>query len=994
MKALKKILPKAILSVICAIIAGCIFGIFAISRRSTSAHAESTTVTGYYGSRLTDPVSKTFYGILETMDFKSGETVKVTDPAILAEAEAYAMGNPSILQKLGAAVDSFKYDHSEYFYVDFDMLTVNVKRKNGVLTVELGAGRSDTYFVDGFTAANIQNAIDLYNGNLAQFVSGIIVPQNATTAQKAEAVAKAVADQIEYSFCVDTDGVETADAPFINTAYGALKNGVGANNGKGVCESFARLFKAAMDKLGETCVLVNGWLSDGDITELHMWDLVKDGNKWLAVDPTLVNNGDRGAYNLAGTVMVQGETLGKDHFVDRVISSSAYEMPFPQIYRNPLSDETVGADMEQEVNGLKVEVTDGVATITYNGMDALTLTEREGLYMAMRTCTTNTGADVWSAWGTMQVYETLFGVVSNQNDKTEFSINSNTTIKLVEFAVVSAPMDVETVLGPTSYSEECFNANLVVKTEAAIVNDNHDADYRTPPHTTVTPSTFKLEAIDGDQPQNITAVYNFKLEYINAGDTAPVLTFGAYNSADTERTPIADITDYASISDIKLSADNKQITFKFLPSVSYMHNEVTYTFHLENMKTVYDDGVKADPADFTIVTARDSIVCNRVFGGGKLWVQAYGTPTLVDNSDLSVKDWSYTDENGTKHKVSQNQRSQLALVVKTPKNKDTLENKVNSVVGTENVMSSATYEIDINICSRIAEIPKGSYMKLSFGFPAGITADMEGVEFVVYHFEKDGSGNIDYDNPKELNCVVTKYGITITVDNFSPFVLVARKSTAEDNARRGIMTVVNGVGGSVKATSGTADGFTQGMPVNFLKAASDSVTYEFTPDNGYEVEYAYIGEKAFAVADNKLVVNYSDLADKDNVLTVGFVNTAVKAAETAAGETNLISEFTAKSYTFVPTSAPASPEESNGGLIALWIVLAFVITAGVAVAVGFIIKKKKATATDSASQTQDIETKSAASKAANTNKSANTKTSAGASKSTAQKRRTDGGKKK
>ncbi len=946
MKALKKIFPKAMLSVLCAIIIGCGVGAFAISRRfAKSAHADtSPAVTGYYGTNLTDPVSKTFYGILETMDFKSGATVKITDPAILEEAQAYAMGNPSILQKLGAAVDSFRYDHSEYFYVDFDMLTLNIKRKDGALIVELGAGRSNTYFVDGFTTANIPDAVTAYNNNLTQFVNGITLPAAATTAQKAESVAKAVADQIEYSFCVDADGNDTEGAQFINTSYGALKNGVGTNKGKGVCESFARLFKAAMDKLGETCVLVNGWLSDGETTELHMWNLVKDGSKWLAVDPTLVNNGDRGTYNLTGTVMVQGETLGIDHFVDKVISSSAYEMPFPQIYRNPVEEEEVGADMEQDVNGLKVEVTDGVATITYNGMDALTLTEQEGLYMAMRACLTNTGTETWYPWGTMQIYESMYYIVTNQNGKTQFSINSNKAIKYVEFAVVSADMDVEFLGNPTSYSDEFFNEHLVVKTETAIVNDEHDADYRTPPHTTVSPYTFKLEAIDGDQPQNITAEYNFKLEYIDSGDTTPEMTFTAYNSADTSKTPIADINDYASISDIKLSADNRKITFKFMPSVSYMHNEVTYVFHLGNMKTVYDDGVKADPADFIITTARDSIVCNRVFGGGKLWVQAYGTPTLVDNSDLSVKGWSYTDEQGTKHKVSQNQRSQLALVVKTPANKETIENKVDSIVGADNMMSSATYEIDINICSRIAEIPKGSFMKLSFGFPAGITADMEGVEFVVYHFEKDASGNIDYDNPKELNCVVTKYGITITVDNFSPFVIVARKSTDADKARRGIMTTVNGVGGTVKATNGTAEGFEQGMPVNFLNTAADSVTYTLTPDSGYEVEYAYIGTKEYKVTDNKLTVNYSDLEDKDNVLTVGFVNSSVKAAETAAGETNVIGEFTSNSYAAAPNSpAPSAPKKkTNKGLIALFVILGVVIAAGVAVAVVLILKKKKA----------------------------------------------------
>jgi len=899
------------------------------------ANAASETLTdaaNYYGKRLTDPVSVAFYDTLENMDFASGKSVQLYDKAILDEAALYTVGNPSVIQKLGAAVDSFRYDHTEYFYVDFDKLTLNVKTKGNTLIVELGAGRSDSYFVDGFTANNVGAAIDRYNDKLDKFVKGIDVANDATTEQKAKAVAKAVAEKITYDFCVDENGNDTEAAAFIRTAYGALEYG------KGVCEGYSRLFKAAMDKLGETTVLVNGWLATDTETGAHMWNLVKNGEHWHGVDVTVADE-DNNAYNAHGYDWAQGELLGIDHFEDRIVSTSNYEMPFPTIYRRDLPTSTsAGAGIEQEVNGLKVEVTSDkqTAIISYNGKDAATL-KNEGLYIAVRIVTTTDGVeDPDNLWVPMSYCE-AFGLAETKDGNTTFNLNAATgaNIKALQFAICNADADVYNELTKVKdrYSNEFFDEHLVVKTENAFINENHDPNHEGAIYTTPDCTLITMDTTDGEQPRKITVRYSRSLAFDNEQDTLPVITFTAARALDGA--PV-DVGDLASISDVQ-RVDDKSISFVFRPSISYSHNEVTYKFHLENMHCVRLSGKTEKPADFSLTAIRTSIVCNKVFGDGKLYVEAFGTPTLVDNSDLSVNGWTYKDKNGATHKVSESQRSQLALVVKTPANKDQLENSVENAVGANDVQKMATYELDLNICRRITSIPEDSFLKLSFGFPEGITADMEGVEFEVFHFKKDASGNIDYANPERLNCVVTKYGLTVTVNSFSPFVIVARNKTAQDDARKGVVTALNGLGGTITADTN--------KPVNFLSANGDKVTYTLTPEQGYAVEYVLLGNKELTVDNGKVTVNYSDLTDKNNVLSVGFAKQSVLDQEKANGEVSMTKAYAASTYDKTYASAPKYdyPTENgglSGGIIALIVILVVLAVAGGAFLAWFLIKKK------------------------------------------------------
>lgn len=172
---------------------------------------------GYYGSRLTDSAATAFYQALGTMDFESGENLTVTDPAVIGLAESYAGGSDKLLRSFGAAVDSFRYDHTEYFYVDWDMLSVNVGRKGNEYVVNIGTGRTDSYLRD--KTAKIGEQISEYNTALETMVADARAKAGSDTSVKnlAKAANDAVCKKVAYDFCDDDNGNATDESKYIRT---------------------------------------------------------------------------------------------------------------------------------------------------------------------------------------------------------------------------------------------------------------------------------------------------------------------------------------------------------------------------------------------------------------------------------------------------------------------------------------------------------------------------------------------------------------------------------------------------------------------------------------------------------------------------------------------------------------------------------------------------------------------------------------------------------
>ena len=84
-----------------------------------------------------------------------------------------------------------------------------------------------------------------------------------------------ILDCASYKQDVDLVDLENND-PDIHTAYGVLVEG------EAVCEGYARTFQMLMNGLGVDCVGISGKAED----LLHMWNAVRLGDSWYAVDVT------------------------------------------------------------------------------------------------------------------------------------------------------------------------------------------------------------------------------------------------------------------------------------------------------------------------------------------------------------------------------------------------------------------------------------------------------------------------------------------------------------------------------------------------------------------------------------------------------------------------------------------------------------------------------------------------------------------------------------
>ncbi len=844
------------------------------------AAVAADAAAGYYGSKLTDPAAIAFYQALETMDFKSGTNVSVDDPSVLSLARGYAAGDDALIRQFGAAVDSFRYDHTEFFYVDWDMLSVKVGKKADVYTVTVGTGRTDTYLRG--EAADIPAQVAAYDAALADIVAKAEAKlgPDATVKDKAKAANDVVCDAVVYDFCDDpVTGEATEQSKYIRTAYGALVNG------KAVCEGYSRLYKAVLNKLGVECELVSGYYIDGEAFEPHMWNYVQDEEgRWYAVDVT-INDGHRLQMdgiptNYEKYFWQTDEVFSVDHFEDGVVSSVQYEMPYPELHKFWVTPTSSGLF----ASGYGAYEGKSGLWFSYDGKSAEDL-EAEGLYLAFRTATTNTGSVRWSDWQSAKEMARIYqeGGVVSAGGKT-YILMPNISMFAMEAGIFDTAEDVETVINGAvvarKYSEEAVTSHLLEKLH--VENPGHDPEYIAPTYIGRTQPENLLQAwMDVTHgTQHVTVTYNDPLRVAEGKEFELTWGVSSYNRRDLI---LESVQKNAKVENVVFDGD-RTISFDFTPSKLYNHNMIFYDFTVGNLVNIKDDGTDGvPPIDFSIgARYEDDIACCKIFNDGRLWVNSYAQPSIAMNGDLSMSGWTYTDvdENGNEvqRKVSEGQRSQMALVVTAPSNPDALVDAVGDQVGQAAVAQSMTYEIDLNICGKIVSIPNGSYMRLNLGIPDAFNGlvGKEDVTFKLYHFKRDASGALDYADPEEIECVLTPYGIIAQVNSFSPYVLVAVDNSQlpadQRDTSKSVVLVASGHGGTV----------TGAEPVATLREG-ESAAYTLTPDAGYEVDFVRLNGTDVAFEGNTVTLAY-DALEHSNTLEVGFVATAVKDAEDAAGD--------------------------------------------------------------------------------------------------------------
>ena len=281
-----------------------------------AAAVELTSVNNYYGQQLNTKEQKEFYKAMQQMH-SSELFIKGADYDLVAgghvtqaQLDAYANGDTTLLDAMGAARDAFYTDYDDIFYVDFEYLSLRVTQDaSGTYHAYLGVGRSDTYWTQGFNSeASVRSALTEYKAALKKVVDAAkaakatnddIEALGEELAAQVARIRKAHAEIAKKSVYRLESQASAGNEKHVRTPYGTLVVG------EALCEGYSRAFKAVMDELGVPCVLINGGYRHTETQiEEHMWTYVQllDG-KWYAVDMTFddINLDDK----------VNGKEIGK-----------------------------------------------------------------------------------------------------------------------------------------------------------------------------------------------------------------------------------------------------------------------------------------------------------------------------------------------------------------------------------------------------------------------------------------------------------------------------------------------------------------------------------------------------------------------------------------------------------------------------------------------------------------------------------------------------------
>lgn len=717
------------------------------------------------------------------------------------------------------------------------------------------------------------------------------------------------------------------------------------------------------------------------------------GGAWYSMDVTW----DYSAINKYRYAVMNSSSDAEIHVNDGKISSSGYELKYPELslFHYGSTGETDGLVYSISYNRDEENIKDDTGeplqcnfkTVSYNGKSALRLLEEDGLHIAYRDAVYS-GNDfkqeiTWSKWTSLATFiNVMTGGIQDEefvikDNGTETRFYDNTATYATQFAVFDVDPDgiywqdnPNYPLLTYYYSDDLVSEIDPIEKGALLINQTYGT-YTPPPY--ILPGNQQVLIMSDSMRDNTITdkvvcaedkAFVFEIAYdepLHILD--PEKPIGISFATDHPNTkdyakffPINENGDLVELVEgYENSGSTKKILntlrFKFGPSLMYEHNEENYHFTFSNvgsakivkrlvdgeLKTVTSDKAP-NPVYHTF--GRAVIACPACFNyDGRLWIDCCAQPTLLTQTDLAAID--FKDEEGNSL-FSENERSQMMLVAEKASN-ETVDEMLDGIGGIEgsnvtkdDIHTSETYDITLQMCNKYPKIPDGSYVKIALGFPEGYGPDDEGVTFKLYHRKHLGGDNYIIE---EVPCVVTQFGIVATVTSFSPYmVAVVDADKATDKT---VYASIEGKGGKLSVEDGK---------IRTLKEG-ESYTYTIQPDEGYQIYSVTLNGVSVLdkITDGKLTIGYADLTT-NNELEIKYIS---DEAATRFEEKNVVDPV--KVVVPVPEPEPEPNPDDEAGLpgepevpatkdntaVIIIGVIAGVLAVGAIVAIVFAVKSRK-----------------------------------------------------
>ena len=863
--------------------APCLALLFAATISSVGLNRDKTnlnkvTATNYYQNQLITENSKKIYSalndILKEDKFKTGDyTIDLVSEGYLENKE-YVQS--SLISDFVAARDCFRFDNPELFYVDFSKLSIRQIQNGNTYRINLGIGREDSYFSSGFTKENVDQRISEVNKKIDEIVT--LANSKDSKVAKLDSIYKSIIASSTYA--LETTAKEE-NKLFVRTPYGALVKG------EALCEGFATTTKMALDKLGYTSVLVQGMFSYEDRTELHMWNYIQmEDSRWYLLDTTMDNglkeDGTTREYFLKhGNDLVSTEYMPEGS-VSITGSTSSFELKYPTLssvaYEENSSYFTFTTESENKY-------------ASYLGMGIKAAMDK-GKYILYSYDTENMKTG-WNYFAQSQA--ATYILMGHTPSLSDFDYPDKFDITLLsDYKVVLAVTDIK----PKYTFEEIVKNKLTKPENYAFTGDIKDIYHyssvkgdisvsKSRPYViNKNPSGVSLEE---NKEYTVSVQYNENLKKVYPDENIEVLG----NSLLGE-------TKVSNINRTKDKPDS--LTFTFTTKESYYRN-LNYYFSIKNL---VGENSKEAPleASFNVVK-NPEFACPKVEGA--INTVYTNKPALISDGDLSSNGW--IDKDGNK---LEDLPFRLALVASKPSEEKSNEmtNKIEE--NGEKVLSSSTFELNLQLCSAQVAFLSGNKLKVLMPFPEGYGPEDKGVTFKAYHFKKDGT-------PELIETVVTEHGLVMYVDAFSPFAIVA---TEGETTTKNVAIQINGQASVNKDL------------LTLEKDSSQEVTISLKDEAA--LDYVLLNGNAIEVKNNKISVSYNELKDYGNIIEINTVIKSIKDAEINEGfhsvEIGKPNEDT----------TPSIPENNNDGnliiVISISLTIALIIISGI---VCFIAYKKK-----------------------------------------------------
>lgn len=837
-----------------------------------------------------EPAAKGFYDAMYNAyidgTLQKGGDYDLTGNGCVTEAQLalYISGNSQLLYDFGAARDAFQYDYPDVFWVDFSALSFRIgKDSNNNLKAYLGIERKDTYFLPGFTAENISEKITEYNkkaDELAKNASEVEAGEYENpTKERVEYVHDTIAKNMIYKY---EDQVSSGNA---RTAYDSLIIG------EGVCEAYTRGFKAVMDRLDIPTICVTGVYKVNDsCSEPHIWNYVQADGQWYAVDVTMddptgkrhewlnKNSGhETREYCLVGSMVMMN-----DHIASGIMSPANFEFSYPNLATDPLRGEVYYNDgnfkvrhfEDNFVEGNDGNVESGTVMVSYNGKN-YTENKADGIYILARFGYMENGEWKFENWGYIE--PSVYGVPIEDETYVDDELGHYMMfymphLEMVQFAATTMPPpygdNLQDIVKTGAYYQG--NPSLLSEKTREIQNLWYSG-YKKPPYIATAspmPGTMTI-----GREYHVKVTYDQKLiETEDKSDEVGIklLYTDVYDGSDASMTA----EKYAVLKNFKWDK-NCTVEFDFTPSAKYADIGVIYDLQVTGL---IGDISGSEPMHINYIAGNTESAC-AYRSQGYYW-NVFGKPHLIDNSDIDTTGWQGVDmqtgeaENNITIPEEISHRLMLVTENASPLDEQKLLKELTQGddinIDSGDIKKSETYNIKLTLCK--AQVLKtGQGVRVSVGFPAGYSYDSlsEGTTFKVYHYKMDDKGNCI--GVEEIPVVITKNGLILTINSFSPFTIAAVDSSKVETDNSKSVVIETSEGGYVEDFSHKK---LQGIDgILAVKSGSQSVTVK--ANSGMEIESITLGDKSVNVTDKhsqEVVLDYSSLGDNATQLYVSFIN--------------------------------------------------------------------------------------------------------------------------